>query len=163
MPKRATPMAFIEPMAATQVAELPRGPEWSYEVKLDGYRSLALKDGDRVRLLSRKNKDLTRDFPSVASAVGRIRATTALLDGEIVAVDADGVPRFQALHHRTRTRSEQIVYYAFDLLHLADIALMARPLEERRQHLAASSVIQGCCCRSRLLGDVRTSSRPRVA
>ena len=97
MPSRSRkPLAFVEPMAATPVAELPRGPEWSYEIKFDGYRVLALKDGDRVRLLSRKNKDLTRDFPSVAAAVSRIRASTAMLDGEIVAVDEAGVPRFQA-------------------------------------------------------------------
>jgi bifunctional non-homologous end joining protein LigD len=57
------PQAFIEPMAATAVAELPRGPEWSYEIKLDGYRVIALKDGNHVRLVSRRNKDLTRDFP----------------------------------------------------------------------------------------------------
>ena len=53
-----TPLAFIESMAATQVAELPRGPEWSYEIKLDGYRVLAVKSGDDVRLLSRRNKDV---------------------------------------------------------------------------------------------------------
>ena len=83
MPARGrAPLAFIEPMAATSVAELPRGPEWSYEVKLDGYRVLAVKDGDSVRLLSRRNKDLTRDFPSVAAAVARVRAGTAVLDRE---------------------------------------------------------------------------------
>ena len=102
MPSRSRkPLVFVEPMAATQVAELPRGPEWSYEIKFDGYRVLALKDADRVRLLSRKNKDLTRDFPSVAAAVSRIRASTAILDGEIVAVDEAGVPRFQALRRRS--------------------------------------------------------------
>jgi ATP-dependent DNA ligase len=81
------PLAFIEPMAATFVAELPSGPEWSYEIKLDGYRVLALKSGDDVRLLSRRSKDLTRDFPSVVAAVRRVSATTVTLDGEIVAVD----------------------------------------------------------------------------
>jgi hypothetical protein len=61
MPSHSRPLIFVDPMAATQVAELPRGPEWTYEIKLDGYRVLALKDRDQVRLLSRENKDLTRD------------------------------------------------------------------------------------------------------
>jgi len=90
-------------MAATHVAELPRGPEWSYEIKLDGYRVLALKDGDNVRLLSRKGKDLTRDFPSVVSAVRGVRATTVTLDGEIVAVDDSGVPRFPSIRRVSRS------------------------------------------------------------
>ena len=67
MPRDDAPLAFIEPMAATSVAALPRGPEWSYEIKLDGYRVLALKNGDDVRLVSRRNKDLTNDFPSVVA------------------------------------------------------------------------------------------------
>lgn len=74
MPSRArAPLSFIEPMAATQVAELPRGTSWSYEIKLDGYRVLAVKNGEDVRLLSRRNKDLTRDFPSVVAAVRAVR------------------------------------------------------------------------------------------
>ena len=66
---RRAPLSFIEPMAATSVGALPRGPEWSYEIKLDGYRVLALKAGDSVRLLSPRNKDLTRAFPSVADDI----------------------------------------------------------------------------------------------
>ena len=54
---RSASMGFIEPMAATHVAELPGGPEWTYEIKRDGYRVLALKGGDQIRLLSRRNKD----------------------------------------------------------------------------------------------------------
>ena len=73
-------------MKATAVTELPKGDEWIYEVKWDGYRALGLKHGDSVRLLSLKDKDLTTDFPAVAEALRSIRATTATIDGEIVAV-----------------------------------------------------------------------------
>ncbi len=105
-------------MAAKSVTALPIGEDWLYEAKLHGYGVLALKIAERVRLLSRNNKDLTRDFAHIATAVSRVKADTALLDGEIVAVDAAGVPRFQLLQHRSTTARRQIVYYAFDLLHL---------------------------------------------
>jgi len=91
---------FVPPMRATPIAQLPEGPEWIYEVKWDGYRALAAKQGDDVRLLSLKNKNLADDFPTVVSAVRTIKADTALLDGEIVAVNAQGQPSFQMLQHR---------------------------------------------------------------
>ncbi len=109
--------------------------DWLYEVKLDGYRALALKAGERVRLLSRNNKDLTGDFSHIATAVSRIKADAALLDCKIVAVDAIGVPRFQLLQHRSNTPTRQIVYYAFDLLHLDGQDLTRRPFEARRTAL----------------------------
>jgi bifunctional non-homologous end joining protein LigD len=91
----------IRPMLASAASRLPTGPQWSYEVKFDGYRTLAFKDGSRVKLLSRDLKDATKLYPSVARAVARLRAETALLDGEVVAVDEDGHPSFQALHHQS--------------------------------------------------------------
>jgi bifunctional non-homologous end joining protein LigD len=95
---------FVPPMRATPIAQLPEGPEWIYEVKWDGYRALAAKHGNDVRLLSLKNKDLAGDFPTVVNAVRTIKAGTALLDGEIVAVNAQGQPSFQALQNRASVR-----------------------------------------------------------
>src|SRR5205814_7401282 len=110
---------FIKPMKATAVTQLPEGDEWVYEVKWDGYRVLALKHGDDVRLLSLKERNLTTDFPGVAQAVRGIQAETALIDGEVVAADSKGCPSFQALQNRaTSGRQWQILYYAFDLLNL---------------------------------------------
>jgi bifunctional non-homologous end joining protein LigD len=120
-------------MLATSAAELPEGGLWSYEVKWDGYRTLAAKEGPRVRLLSRNLNDATATYPSVAKAVGGLRAETALLDGEVVALDASGRPSFQALQNR---RAQAVAYYAFDLLHLDGMDLTRRPLDERRQALA---------------------------
>jgi ATP-dependent DNA ligase len=93
----------------------PNRAGWSYEVKLDGYRTLAQKDGERVKLLSRNLKDATKLYPAVAREVGKLGAESVLLDGEVVAVDEDGRPSFQALHHQ---QAHTVVYYAFDLLHL---------------------------------------------
>jgi DNA ligase D-like protein (predicted ligase) len=121
-------------MAAVSAAELPDGPDWSYEVKWDGYRAQAVKNGASVSLASRNLKNITRQFPEVVSAAAALHAKTAVLDGEIVALGADGRPSFQALHHAS-TEGLSIVYYAFDLLHLNGRTLTDRPLDERREAL----------------------------
>src|SRR5437667_5812928 len=104
-------------MMATRAAVLPAGPDWSYEVKWDGYRAEAVKNGAFVALASRNLKNITRQFPGVAAAVAGVRAQSAVIDGEIVALDAEGRPSFQALHHWS-VDGLSLVYYAFDLLHL---------------------------------------------
>src|SRR5215471_13517786 len=101
-------------MLATPASSLPTGDAWTYEVKWDGYRAIAVKDGARVRLMSRNQKDLTRDYPTVVAAVAGIEPRKAILDGEIVALDISGSPSFQALQHRS-TVNLALVYYAFDL------------------------------------------------
>ena len=127
---------FIRPMKASAVAQLPEGAEWIYELKWDGYRVLALKNGDNVRLTSLKEKNLTSDFPGVADAVREIEAETVVIDGEVVAIDDRGCPSFQALQNRASSgRKYQIVYYAFDLLNFEGIDWTKRPLEERKQKL----------------------------
>ncbi len=124
----------FRPMLATLGEQLPEGDDWSYEVKWDGYRALALKEGPRVRLSSRNVKDLTREYPMVTATVATVRAKSLIVDGEIVAVDEGGRPTFQALHHHT-TAGIHIVYYAFDLLHLDGRDLMREPLDRRRELL----------------------------
>src|SRR5581483_6835709 len=128
------PLRAIKPMLASSAAELPTGADWSYEVKWDGYRALAIKEGSTVKLASRNSKDLTRDYPSVAAAVRTVRVGSAMFDGEIVAVDDTGRPAFQALHHRT-TQGVTIVYYAFDVIHLDGRDLTQQPLDHRRAAL----------------------------
>jgi len=121
-------------MMAVSAATLPAGAEWSYEVKWDGYRAQAVKHGRAVSLASRNLKDITRQFPDVVRAAELVAATSAVLDGEIVALDAEGRPSFQALHHAA-TQGLSIVYYAFDLLHLDGRDLTALPLDDRRAAL----------------------------
>ncbi len=123
-------------MAARVVDKLPEGDDWTYEVKFDGYRALLMKDGDKVRIRSRNDKDLTHAYPSVALAGQRLKPKQAVLDGEIVAVDPEGRPSFQALQHRAEHPHHVIVFYAFDLLHLDGIDLTAATLQERRSRLS---------------------------
>src|SRR5690606_40185299 len=109
-----TQPAFVVPMAPRLVASLP-GPEgWLYEVKWDGFRTIAIKDRGKVQLVSRNEKDLGDRFPNVVGQVTGVGAETAVIDGELVAIDARGRPSFQLLSQR-RAGGRPVVYYAFDL------------------------------------------------
>jgi bifunctional non-homologous end joining protein LigD len=120
-------------MLATSADRLPVGTDWTYEVKWDGYRTLALKAGQRVTLFSRNLKDATAQYASVARNVAHLQAEKLLLDGEIVALDDEGRPSFQALHHQS---AHTLVYYVFDALHCDGRDLLRIPLDERRAVLA---------------------------
>ncbi len=123
-------------MLLKRVKKLPEGPEWMYEVKWDGYRMQALKEGERVRLLSRNGADYTRRFSEVAEAVEQLKPQTLYMDGELVAMDRQGRPSFQLLQSgRPLPPGTRIGYYAFDLLHVGARQLWARPLHERRSAL----------------------------
>jgi len=122
------------------VSELPTGKNWTYEIKWDGYRGIGIKQGSITRLLSRKEKNLGADFPAVLQALSTINADTALLDGEIVALDENGKPSFELLQNR-RSVAAAIVYYAFDLLSLDGEDWRERSLRERKEKLA--DIIQG--------------------
>ena len=127
---------ILRPMLATAADMLPAGPEWTYEIKWDGYRAIADKNGARVRLISRHQKDLTADYPGVISAVSTIGESSVVLDGEIVALDAQGRPSFQALQHRS-TKGLVITFVAFDVLAIGGHALVSQPLARRRERLTA--------------------------
>ena len=122
-------------MMAKLTDKLPEGGQWTYEVKWDGYRALLLKDHTRVQLRSRNDNNLTATYPTIHAAGLKLNAETALLDGEIVALDSKGKPSFQALQHRSTHRNYAIVFYAFDLLHIDGVDLTMIPLEERRRRL----------------------------
>ncbi len=127
---------FIAPMKATLLAEPPmRGP-WLYELKFDGYRAQALKSGDEVRLMSSNAKDFTDRFEEIANAVRELSASSAIFDGEIVALDEQGRSRFQLLQAlETGTERPTLAFYIFDLLHLDGTDLREKPLRERREIL----------------------------
>jgi bifunctional non-homologous end joining protein LigD len=121
------------PMLATLVKELPAPREgWEYELKYDGFRAVAgVASGGRVALLSRNDLDLGPRFPAVVRALQRLVVREAVLDGEVVALDPRGVPRFQLLQDGTGP----LVYFVFDLLWLDGEDLRERPLDERRELL----------------------------
>ena len=142
-------------MAARVVTTLPDGKEWSYEVKFDGYRALLLKNGEKLQIRSRNDKDMTRSYPSVTGAGRRLAAQQAVVDGEIVAVDANGRPSFQALQYRGAHSGYTIVFYAFDLLFLDGVDLTGAPLEERRSKLSALVGSSGILLSSELPGTAQ--------
>jgi bifunctional non-homologous end joining protein LigD len=127
-------MGFIEPMLARPVHKLPEDERrWLYEIKLDGYRCLALRDGKGVKLFSRNNNLLNHRFPKIAQALLQLEPGT-MLDGEIVALDESGRPSFNILQN-DQPAEEQIYYYAFDLLIHDGKSLLQVPFEQRRNLL----------------------------
>jgi bifunctional non-homologous end joining protein LigD len=128
---------FIEPMTPRLVEQLPDGEEWIREFKLDGYRALLIKDRERIEFRSRKDKDLTAGYPALSEAGLRLKAKQAVLDGEIVSVNKQGIPSFQALQHPREYPDHTIVFYAFDLLHLNGEDWTHKSLQRRRARLPA--------------------------
>lgn len=124
---------FSPPMKATLSSGAPRDEEnWTYELKYDGFRAISAIAGGEAAVWSRNALDLAPRFPSVAREVARIKAVSAVLDGEIVVLDEKGVPRFQLLQKGEEGES---VYFVFDLLWVDGEDLRSLPLEERRRRL----------------------------
>ena len=143
--RRAAMPREIHPMLATLVEEPFDDPQWLYEVKWDGYRAVAFLHDGKARLVSRNQNDLTGEFPEIAQKLQSLPVQSAILDGEVVALDEEGRPSFSLMQQRTgmtspgnrgaRNRAVPIVYYAFDLLYLDGYNLMAAELEQRKQLL----------------------------
>lgn len=132
--RRTPPAGFIRPCLPTLVANPPGGPGWLHEVKHDGFRTLARKQGERVEVWSRYGTDFTARFSKIAEAVRGLPAESALIDGEAVAFLPGGHSDFAAL--RTKSGGARASYLAFDLLSLEGDDLRQRPLEERRKALS---------------------------
>jgi DNA ligase D-like protein (predicted ligase) len=120
-------------MYAMPVQTLPKGNEWLYEVKFDGYRCLAGRDSTGVTLWSRRENLFTKQFPQTAQACERL-PTGTLVDGEIVALDANGRISFNLLQHH-RSKAQALLLYAFDVLVLRGRSLLNVPLSTRREML----------------------------
>jgi bifunctional non-homologous end joining protein LigD len=132
------------PELASVVNEAPEGEDWISEVKFDGYRLLCWKDGRTVRVVTRNGLDWTDRLPSVARAVGTIRGDTALVDGELVELDRQGVPSFPALQVALATgKDATLTFYLFDLLYLDGWDLRQCRLVERKRVLATLSDWRG--------------------
>ena len=132
-PSRARTAAFIEAMECLPVATVPEGPEWTYELKLDGYHLEVVRAGTETTLYSRRENVLNAKFPYIASALQRLPQGT-VIDGELVAHGPDGKPNFNMLQN-FRSAEEHIIYYAFDILVHRDRDLTMLPLAERRNIL----------------------------
>ena len=135
----------LAPMLAKPAKDAPRGKGWAYEVKWDGIRALVYSEPGRLRLESRNRRDITATYPELRRLNRALSSHRAILDGEIVAFDADGRPSFGRLQQRMNLASESairrrtsdtpVVLALFDLLWLDGHSLMDRPLTERRAAL----------------------------
>lgn len=144
LPKERFP-GFIEPHLAQSATAPPSGAQWAYEIKLDGYRiqvhvpdaTSRGKSERRTKLFTRKGLDWTHRMPDIAQAAARLNVSSAILDGEAVALNEEGVSDFAALQaaFQQETRRE-IIYFAFDLLHLDGHNLRGLPLLQRKEMLA---------------------------
>jgi DNA ligase D-like protein (predicted ligase) len=124
---------FVPPQLSRPVEQPPSGPQWLHEIKLDGYRMAARIDNGRVQLLTRTGLDWTGKYPSAIAALTNLNIKTAYLDGELCGVDEAGLPTFANTHAATDgERNVQLVYYAFDLLHLDGWDISRLQLIERK-------------------------------
>lgn len=121
---------FIEPMQPTLWKYPFSNPDWLFEPKWDGYRALCVLKNGAARFLSRRNNDLTKRFPTLQGIATLIEADNAILDGEIVAIDDEGLPCFDQL--RVGRTNCEIVYYAFDLLYLNERNMTDQTLSRRK-------------------------------
>jgi bifunctional non-homologous end joining protein LigD len=127
---------FVEPMKAKLVGSMPSGGNWIYEIKLDGYRALALHGGSETRVLLRNQNDLGSKFPEVKDSIAALDIQDGIIDGEIVALDERGSSSFQLLQSLDMGQEKPpIIYYAFDLLRLNGKDLQGLPIEERKAKL----------------------------
>jgi bifunctional non-homologous end joining protein LigD len=124
-------------MKALGVSTPPSG-EWRCEIKFDGYRAIALLNDGQAELWSRNRKEMSADYPEIVTALSKLKCHSAVLDGEIVALDEAGRSRFQLLQSRELSEARPpLAYYAFDLLQCDGEDYLARPIEERQAALAA--------------------------
>jgi bifunctional non-homologous end joining protein LigD len=122
-------------MECLPVPKIPDGPEWTYEIKLDGYRLEVVRAGGETTLYSRRQNVLNKKFHYIAKALDYL-PTGTVLDGELVAMGSDGRPNFNLLQN-FRSAESHIVYYAFDVLVHKNRDLTQLPLAERRRILQA--------------------------
>jgi bifunctional non-homologous end joining protein LigD len=143
---RAPIPSAIRPMLATAVEKPFDGDDWLFEIKWDGYRAVAFIEAGKIRLVSRNQNDLTAQYSELEDVPRFLRAKSAVVDGEIVAVDEQGRPSFSLMQQRNGLRHGRfrvpgradvpVLYYAFDLLYLDGYDLRRVALEQRKQLLS---------------------------
>jgi DNA ligase D-like protein (predicted ligase) len=133
MPNRKVKAKFVDPMLLLSTDKLPTGERWAYEIKLDGYRAVGFKTEGKVHLRSRNDNDFNARYPSIAKALVSLPNET-VVDGEVVALDAEGKPSFNTLQN-LGSSGAPLFYFIFDLLVLSGRDVMGEPLSKRRELL----------------------------
>ena len=128
---RVTPR-FIPPQLATSVDQPPEGANWIHEIKHDGYRCQVLLEAGRARVLTRTGLDWSEHFPAIVNAAVKLDCQSAIIDGEAIIQDENGISDFEALRSALWRCPHAIILYAFDLMHLNGRDLRQEPLLERR-------------------------------
>ena len=131
---------FIEPMDCAPVTKLPDGSQWVFEIKLDGYRAIAVKAEGRVNLFSRRRKSFDHHYPLIVEALAELPDGT-VVDGEVVTLDELGRPNFNLLQN-FRSEAQHIHYFVFDLLIFQDHDLTKLPLSKRRELMKSNLKIK---------------------
>jgi bifunctional non-homologous end joining protein LigD len=134
---RVSRLAFISPQLASPVDQPPEGEHWIHEIKHDGYRCQVLLERGQARVLTRNGYDWSDRYPSIAKAASILRCQSAIIDGEAIIQDGNGVSDFEGLSSAMRWRPHSIILYAFDLMHLDGADLRRQTLSVRRSILKA--------------------------
>jgi DNA ligase D-like protein (predicted ligase) len=150
---------FVQPMLLLRTETLPDDlARWSYQLKLDGYRAIAFKTGGKVHLRSRNDNDFSDRYPTVVTGLSKMPNDT-VIDGEVVALDDDGRPSFNALQNFTP--GTRIVYYVFDVLVLEGRTVMGETLEIR-QELLERKVLASLAEPVRYTGELNAGLRDLI-
>ncbi len=126
---------FIAPCLPSSAPRPPSGDGWLHEIKHDGFRVIARKDGKRVKLYSRPGNDLTYRFSLIVEALARLRSRSCIIDGEAVSCGEDGVASFDRIRYQRHDAA--VFLYAFDLIELDGDDLRREPLAVRKATLAS--------------------------
>ena len=122
-------------MLPTLVESPPEGDDWLHEIKYDGYRTIVAVDGDDTRAFTRNGHDWSAKYDMIVHEAAGLRCDTAILDGEMIVQNQDGVSDFGALRSAITAAPERLILYAFDLMMLNGKDLRGLALTERRKHL----------------------------
>jgi ATP-dependent DNA ligase len=125
---------FIAPCIPTRAAKPPSGPDWIHEIKHDGYRLIVRRDGDTVRLFTRRGYDWSDRYPAISRAAAKLHARSFTIDGEAAVCGPDGIAIFDVLHRRGTVTEPML--FAFDLLELDGVDYRPLPLRQRKERLS---------------------------
>src|ERR1700732_76015 len=139
---RTLPAGFISPCLPINAPQPPCGEEWVHEIKHDGFRVIARKEGKRVKLYSRPGNDLTYRFPLIVEALAGLRARSCIIDGEAVACSDDGIASFERIRYRRHDGG--VFLFALDLLELDGEDMRRDPLGRRRSGACSGGRRRGC-------------------
>ena len=123
---------FIEPALASSIDRVPSGDRWLHEIKFDGYRVQVHLANEAVKVFTRRGHDWTNRFKKVADDAWYVKASSAIIDGEIVVPAADGTTDFSVLQNELKGKSTKIILVSFDLLYFNGLDLRKLPLFERK-------------------------------